>query len=146
MTTTTKQAREVTALPPIKGIPYPRHHTPWCDVKDHHANWQAIVDEGYDDDAPPCHHDVASGWVPQVNRCTLSDDIPFTRAAQPVWEVAVEQETHMRAAGGGDYAGDSVIVLTRGSGGEVMWSLLPGEARELAAALNRAADVEQFTR
>lgn len=153
-TTETPQARRDLRAP-IDGVPFPRHHPAWCDEQMHIREWESVHHEGYSDaSAPPCHRYVAAGWLPTIHRCK---DLPATREGQASWDVTVEQaqlavvadgayarRSYLRAGDVVSFVGDSVIVLTMDN--LPAMRLLPGEARELAAALIRGADVEQFSR
>lgn len=123
-------------------------HPAWCDKKIHAAALDEALANVVDDAItpplmpPPHERFIADGWMPEIRRC---DDRPPTRSAQPGWAVTLKQVEHYCANGGTDYMEDEVVVLAAGDDEEGALWLLPGEARELAAALVRAADVLSFS-
>ncbi|MGN6243709.1 MAG: hypothetical protein ACTHQ3_08540 [Motilibacteraceae bacterium] len=106
-------------------------HPEWCEGDRAHEH-------GTDPAGQVTHvYGVAGGFLPEVHRL---DDRPATRARQGGWDLAVRQTDHMREDGHVDYVEDLVLALDF-RGYEVR--LLPSEARSLAAALVRGADLAE---
>lgn len=106
-----------------------RQHPLWCERTAHEQD-QA----DYPAEKIPHVRFIADGWMFEVQR--LPGVTGVTRPAGGSWGVRIEQD------GPDGCPNETVIVLRAPSEAEERF--LPGEARELAAALIRAADLTLF--
>lgn len=104
----------------------------WCGG----ARWHGLesLEDRLEDSRVIVHSlSTGGGWLPEVRRCATN----VTRERVGTWEVRCHSDA---APYTGEAVSDSVVRLRIGGDGDREVSLLPGEARSIAAGLVAAAD------